>query len=724
LGYDKQLHSFIYSLVIPQAVFNQLIADGNLSTSFGLGHDHNDLTGHPSYDAREEFITVTIQFSAELVPDDGATNTAPVAAFSISPANGTAPLKITLDASASSDNDGVIANYTWNIANLVNLTGKVVDYTFQEAGEYTIELTVTDSKGLSHSITKPLTVSEAANNQPPQAEFSVTPATGVVPLSVVFDATGSSDPEDEITSFSWNFGDGSSENGLVVSHQYTEVATYTVILTVTDGDNLKDIATQQVVVTGTPVPQPATAVITADRVTGEAPLSVAFSASQSSAELQLFYFGNEGETTFAWATAHDDWSSSTPTPPELGHFWTGATPLAVTSHAGNVSVSLDVTDFVSAELDSDLVASFEISNETVGWKSYGAAEGSASPLLIIDMITDGVSAENSPPVASFVSDKQQGPSPLLVTFDASNASDIDGTIVDYQWDFGDGGSATGVVVSHSFTAVGSYEISLIVTDNDAAQAKTKQTIIVNAAGNSAPKAVITSNKLVAELGETIQLSGSSSSDEDGHISAYSWVFGDGNTSVEISPEHAFLVAGTYTVELEVTDNEGASTTASIQIKITDPSESGNEVILPAIADVGATRIGNNASLTISEWNHAFIKFNVSQIDFEISKAILRLHNSSNLSVVTTVWPAISNDWTENSSVPEEIGYPWNSISELGNQAHATEGYIEWDITEYVQSNLNSANEMSFEVANDQPNWIGDYSARESLFPPQLILKGF
>jgi PKD repeat protein len=55
---------------------------------------------------------------------------------------------------------------------------------------------------------------------------------------------------------------------------------------------------------------------------------------------------------------------------------------------------------------------------------------------------------------------------VTITFDASHSYDKDGTIVSYKWDFGDGTTATGMVVSHTFTAFGNYRVTLTVTDND------------------------------------------------------------------------------------------------------------------------------------------------------------------------------------------------------------------------------------------------------------------
>jgi PKD repeat protein len=88
--------------------------------------------------------------------------------------------------------------------------------------------------------------------------------------------------------------------------------------------------------------------------------------------------------------------------------------------------------------------------------------------------------ENQPPVASFTFSTLSGEDPLALMFDGSGASDTDGTIEAYNWDFGDGNSSSSMSVNHTFAEVGEYQVTLQVTDNDGESTVSMQTVNVQA----------------------------------------------------------------------------------------------------------------------------------------------------------------------------------------------------------------------------------------------------
>ena len=74
---------------------------------------------------------------------------------------------------------------------------------------------------------------------------------------------------------------------------------------------------------------------------------------------------------------------------------------------------------------------------------------------------------NQPPIANAGSDKS-GRVNRWISFDGNGSSDPDGSIVSYEWNFGDGGTASGARGNHRFTKVGTYTVTLTVTDDQGA----------------------------------------------------------------------------------------------------------------------------------------------------------------------------------------------------------------------------------------------------------------
>ncbi|MEA4944772.1 MAG: PKD domain-containing protein [Propionicimonas sp.] len=168
---------------------------------------------------------------------------------------------------------------------------------------------------------------------------------------------------------------------------------------------------------------------------------------------------------------------------------------------------------------------------------------------------------NQPPVAAFEVTQND----LAVSVDASGSSDPDGSVTGYQWNFGDGTTASDVTAGHSYAAPGSYTITLTVTDNQGATGTTSRSVTVTAA-NVTPVAAFAAT--VDAL--TVAVDGSGSSDPDGTITGYQWTFGDGSTATGATASHSYATAGTFTITLTVTDNRGGTDSTSHQVTTTAP----------------------------------------------------------------------------------------------------------------------------------------------------------
>ncbi|MCP5109189.1 MAG: PKD domain-containing protein [bacterium] len=189
-----------------------------------------------------------------VVEEDGAPGgNAPTARFTFSPQTGHAPLDVTFDGSGSTDSDGTVTNYRWNFGDGTTGTGQTIVHRYQNQGEYTIRLTVTDNDGKTASASHSIFVEPP--NVPPTAIFDFTPRNGLYPLAVTFDASQSFDTDGDVVQYEWDFGGEQTGSGQTVSHTFTEEGLFDIILTVYDDDNASATASGTVEVLGLLPPQ-------------------------------------------------------------------------------------------------------------------------------------------------------------------------------------------------------------------------------------------------------------------------------------------------------------------------------------------------------------------------------------------------------------------------------------------------------------------------------------
>ncbi|MEP3469497.1 PKD domain-containing protein, partial [Marinobacter alexandrii] len=200
-------------------------------------------------------------------------------------------------------------------------------------------------------------------------------------------------------------------------------------------------------------------------------------------------------------------------------------------------------------------------------------ESGADNSIAEDLLTIRV---NHQPKAVAGADVYTGNS--LVAFDASASLDADGDGLTYYWDFGDGASATGPLVAHTFASGGVYPVTLTVRDGTGlANGEDKDSLTVTL--NNAPIAVAGEDQRLC-TGDILVLDGSGSSDPDGGVLKYAWTFGDGRTSDIINPTKSYRKGGVYPVALTVTDDSGLSNNTAVdQIAVT--------VDQAPVADAGA-----------------------------------------------------------------------------------------------------------------------------------------
>jgi len=184
-----------------------------------------------------------------------------------------------------------------------------------------------------------------------------------------------------------------------------------------------------------------------------------------------------------------------------------------------------------------------------------------------------VTPSNSLPVITASATPTSGRAPVTVSF-TSSATDSDGIIQSYHWDFDDGSTSSQQNPTHTFEDIKYHYVKLTVTDN--AGGTSQKTITIYSLGNSKPVASATADPNSGTIPLTVKFT-SNARDSDGTIESYHWDFDDGYTSSQPNPTHTFNSAGTYYVSLTVEDNEGATHTYSMSpIKASEIADPGDE----------------------------------------------------------------------------------------------------------------------------------------------------
>ncbi|MFO7999148.1 MAG: PKD domain-containing protein [Bacteroidales bacterium] len=246
------------------------------------------------------------------------------------------------------------------------------------------------------------------------------------------------------------------------------------------------------------------------------------------------------------------------------------TSMATPHVAGGAALFLETTPGATAQQVYDAITTNSTKNKVTSSKT-------TNNHLLYTLGFGSGGSTNQPPNASFTFTTNE----LTASFDASGSSDSDGSIVSYAWDFGDESIiGSGATISHTYAAAGTYEVTLTVTDNEGATDTNSQNVTVSdpATGNTPPTAsfTFTTNDLTASF------DASGSSDSDGTIASYAWDFGDGTTGSGITASRTYSAAGTYTVKLMVTDNEGATDSQTKSVTVTAPA-SGDDIVLSVYA---------------------------------------------------------------------------------------------------------------------------------------------
>ena len=600
---------------------------------FGDGvADGNPVTIH-QYASRGTFlVTLTVWDATGQTGTDSRTvqieNRAPIARATATPPPIYRGQIVGLDATESEEPDGDPLTYSWRQVRGPDVTLAGADtptalFVPTELETYEFELTVDDGfggLGMTSIAVTPLNCNPVANAGPDRPA-----AAKNVPIGL--DSTASSDPDGDPLTVNWTAPPGialSDVNDPMPTFTATRSGAYMFLLRVEDG--LGGNATDTVVVTvlNTPpvasvVAPPAASKYTLVKLDGSSssdadgdslihrwarmsgPIVLLRGADSTTADFIPVVSG-----TYVFELTVDDGDVGGTDSARVAVTVRNTPPTAMitapTQGGKNDFVSLDGS--ASSDPDGDPLTFAWVQER--GWaivlSSPDAAIATFTParagtyvfrLVVVDsegamgQSTVTVTVPNAPPVASLVANPPVVRVGRPVAFDATGSADVDGTIVAYAFDFGDGTRSTGTAstASHTYASSGTYAVILGVTDDDGGTDVVQRNASVVANMPPTPIAVVRPGE-VGTLDTTFVFDGSNSTD-DVAIVAYAWDLWDGAMATGPRVEHRYTAKGTYPIRLTVIDDEGtaASTILSVRIVNRPPvitaSDPDASVVLPA-----------------------------------------------------------------------------------------------------------------------------------------------
>jgi PKD repeat protein len=460
-------------------------------------------------------------------------------------------------------------------------------HTYTTPGSYTVTLTASSQTGGSSTEIKAgyITVYQAGGID---ADFVGTPTSGSAPLTVQFTDTSTGSP----TMWSWDFGDGSTQ-GMQAnpSHTYTTPGSYTVTLTASSqtGGSSTEAKAGYITVSGSGSGPKAS--FTVDKRSGPKPLTIQFTdTSTGLPTMWMWDFGDGTNATIA----------------NPSHIYQNAGVFTVKLTASNlagtdtktetdyISVTGDIPPpvamFEGTPLSGSVPLTVQFTDLSIGpptkytWDfGDGITSDQANPshtytnpgsyTVQLTVFNSGgshtmkrenyISAGGSPGTisADFNAAPTSGTAPLTVQFTDTST----GSPTMWSWNFGDGSTDMIANPCHTYTAAGTYTVTLTASSQTGGSStKTRAGYIT-----VSPAGGIVANFTASPTSGTAPLTVQFTDTSTGSPTMWSWNFGDGSTQgMQANPTHIYTAPGTYTVTLTASSQTGGTSTKTREGYIT------------------------------------------------------------------------------------------------------------------------------------------------------------
>lgn len=485
--------------------------------------------------------------------------------------------------------------------------------TYFNPGTYNVKLVIRNADG-ADSIIKQQYITVYPN---PVVNFTASDTTGCFPLPVQFTDL-STTSSGTITTWNWDFGDGSLSNQQNPSHTYTGPGSFTVTLRVTNSHGCsRAISKMQYIKINNGV----TAGFTNTSPSAcTAPVTIQFTNTS----------GGNNPITYQWDFG--DGSSSTQVNP--AHTYTSNGTYTVTLIAVSASGCSDTITKTNLIAVGGLHAAFSVpdsicqhepvtitntSTPLPPQSHWTFGDGSTSTEInpvkmypfpgtyIIKLVNQYAGCADSvsrpivvklQPVPDFSADQVRSCKvPFTVTF--SNLTPGNNT---YRWNFGDGGTSMSANPVHTYTTPGTYTVSLIaINENGCSDTIIKSQYI------QIQEPVISIRNLPRSGCVPLTIAPTATVTANQPIATYTWDFGDGSTSNQQNPTHTYTTAGTFDVSLIIETTGGCRDTLVLPraVRTGNKPDAAFTLNPPDVCAFQPVQFTDNSTGDIDQWHWQF-----------------------------------------------------------------------------------------------------------------------
>ncbi len=472
----------------------------------------------------------------------------------------------------SDRSSGAPVTFAWDFGDGELGSGREVTHSWADEGEFTVTLTVDDGNA-SDSAETTISVVNDQSSAPPVADFSVSSSRVEIGERVTLTDRSSGSP----STFAWDFDDGSTGSGSVVTKAWNAPGIYSVSLTVANVYGSHTTSRSVEVVAG--AAPPGVTIVHAPRSLSAAEPGVFRATTSGNPTNVTWQFGDgtsaEGESvSHAWlrtgtftvtvTASNSRGSASDSTTVTVGTVQSPVARMEVS--ATNVDLGETVTMF-STSLNSPTSLTWDFGDGTTASGPNASHAYQSDGQFVITLTvqnSSGVSSADTlitvnpapdPPVANFGFTPTNPRVGVPVVFQDRSLN----SPTEWAWDFGNGATSGVQNPTTTYDSPGTYQVILVASNASGSHQVTVPLTVAEPAPEAnfdyAPKPVI-----AGQLVTFTDLSG-------GAPTAWAWDFGDGATSGVQNPTHTFGSAGTYQVTLTASTVGGSdSRTISVLVR--------------------------------------------------------------------------------------------------------------------------------------------------------------